>query len=727
MSDFKSLLKPGFRRSNTSSSAKSDLSTPSASNPAGGEHSSRNRGSLRLSKNKRLSSIASVQEEKALPALPTLNHINRPRGQAEAQSTPRPNQGKEPRQITPVEKIQPKLVVEEASPQPQRRGDTTSKSQSKPAERPDRLRESDARPSLATRRHSPISFDQSRGFPFVPNDESSRSPQRSPPSRTRPQTYNRMPSRKVWVKRPNAVATQVPIGEDDLVDDVKDMILRKYANSLGRNFDPPDVNLKLVLGPHSSRHTNERNLGPDENILKILDMHFTGGQSMDEALLIDVPRKTPKHSPRVAMPYYLQDDLRPAETGTDYFPPMPAAGPQSPHLSSNLSLSGTHVNSQRPPAHAHPHSIAILETGHVPNLPSPGAGNRTRHSDRPTRPRHVRQHTSSPTVISSVPHSQAHDPHNAPSKSNPASTPPVPEAPHRTATPPPRVDSPRPTQKTRRSKKSPLNGNSAHQIHGLLDGSVPPINCLIVEDNIINLRLLEAFLKRLKVRWSTAMNGEIAVNKWREGGFHLVLMDIQLPVMNGLDATKEIRRLERVNKIGVFANNAARSTPEFEKGVDDSLIGTSMDGADDEETSKEPKQEDNLKNMSLFKSPVIIVALTASSLQSDRHAALAAGCNDFLTKPVNFDWLSRKVMEWGCMQALIDFDGWRKWKDISNQKAATGDDKTSKKAVNGRVSSGEKVKSPLMNGKHKKFLGITDGGNSSGGEGAGGSSGGEGG
>lgn len=241
-------------------------------------------------------------------------------------------------------------------------------------------------------------------------------------------------------------------------------------------------------------------------------------------------------------------------------------------------------------------------------------------------------------------------PHSVPAPPPQPSVPtppaPVPDSPQtKSHTPPVPVASPR----TSRKPKSAASPGAV--FGGLIDGTVPPINVLIVEDNIINQKLLEAFMKRLSVRWKCAANGEEAVRKWRQGGFHLVLMDIQLPVMNGLDATKEIRRLERLNGIGVFPKNSSGRS---------SVSSTTEDRRPG--LNRTVSEEDTLSDLSLFRSPVIIVALTASSLQSDRHEALAAGCNDFLTKPVGFPWLSQKVTEWGCMQALIDFEGWRKWR-----------------------------------------------------------------
>ncbi|KAK9248559.1 hypothetical protein V1506DRAFT_528210 [Lipomyces tetrasporus] len=182
----------------------------------------------------------------------------------------------------------------------------------------------------------------------------------------------------------------------------------------------------------------------------------------------------------------------------------------------------------------------------------------------------------------------------------------------------------------------------------LFDGVVPPVKVLIVEDNIINQKILETFMRKRRIRSGVAKNGKEAIEKWREGGYHLVLMDIQLPVLSGIEATKEIRRLERRNRIGVYVDEDARNI----------------------------KEEDVLPPHR-FKSPVIIVALTASSLDSDRREALAAGCNDFLTKPVNLVWLERKITEWGCMQALIDFEGWRSWKGSDDAEKETNGSSTS--------------------------------------------------
>lgn len=166
---------------------------------------------------------------------------------------------------------------------------------------------------------------------------------------------------------------------------------------------------------------------------------------------------------------------------------------------------------------------------------------------------------------------------------------------------------------------------------------LPSISVLVVEDNAINQAILGAFLRKHKIHYQIAKNGQEAIDKWKTGGFHLVLMDIQLPVKSGIEATKEIRHLEKVNRIGVFAQNELTNN------------NLELELSDDEKL-----------DLNVFRSPVIIVALTASSNSSvDKKNALTAGCNDYLTKPVNLVWLQNKITEWGCMQALIDFDGWR--------------------------------------------------------------------
>lgn len=186
------------------------------------------------------------------------------------------------------------------------------------------------------------------------------------------------PQRKIWVKRPGGSATLVPVMEDWLVDELRDQILRKYGNSIGRNFDPPDIVVRILPREGSDKQlTPERVLSPEEPLLSAIDGHFPGGQSVAEALLIDTPqRRTPKPSPRHPVYYH------PADVGDpgDYFTLVPGT---TGHASS------THTA----PAHTTGNSISILSTGVPPPLPSPGSLS-IRH--RPTLARHT---TDSPAVL----------------------------------------------------------------------------------------------------------------------------------------------------------------------------------------------------------------------------------------------------------------------------------------------------------------------------------------
>jgi len=126
---------------------------------------------------------------------------------------------------------------------------------------------------------------------------------------------------------------------------------------------------------------------------------------------------------------------------------------------------------------------------------------------------------------------------------------------------------------------------------------------LLVEDNAINLRLAEELLTRAHMVVDTATTGKQAVEKIRERAYDAVLMDVQMPEMDGYDATRAIRTMEKANR--------------FDKGeVPPRLI------------------------------PVPIIAMTAHAMKGDREKCLAAGMDDYVTKPIDVDILFPALSRW---------------------------------------------------------------------------------
>jgi CheY-like chemotaxis protein len=148
---------------------------------------------------------------------------------------------------------------------------------------------------------------------------------------------------------------------------------------------------------------------------------------------------------------------------------------------------------------------------------------------------------------------------------------------------------------------------------------------LLVDDNVVNLRLLETFMRKRKHDYTCAENGLIAVEAF-EGAqrekesqgrcYGIIFMDISMPVMDGLEATREIRKLER------------KQREEYEKQENNN-------DSDDKEIPASP-----------VPTPALIVALTGLANGQDQANAFASGVDLFMTKPVKFKEIGRLLDDW---------------------------------------------------------------------------------
>jgi PAS domain S-box-containing protein len=156
-----------------------------------------------------------------------------------------------------------------------------------------------------------------------------------------------------------------------------------------------------------------------------------------------------------------------------------------------------------------------------------------------------------------------------------------------------------------------------HTLAGI--DSAPRI--LVAEDNLINQKLTIRILEKLGYQSDVVENGQEALAALAKGFYALVLMDCQMPVVDGFEATKLLREKE---------------------GRQRSMVNGQSSGKDAVEIFS-PLTNDPLP-MTSFHIP--IVALTANAMRGDRERCLAAGMDDYLTKPVRKDDLKGVLERW---------------------------------------------------------------------------------
>jgi signal transduction histidine kinase/PleD family two-component response regulator len=142
------------------------------------------------------------------------------------------------------------------------------------------------------------------------------------------------------------------------------------------------------------------------------------------------------------------------------------------------------------------------------------------------------------------------------------------------------------------------------------------IKVLIVEDNLVNMRLAKIIILEClpNATFVEAVNGKKAVEQFVKEQPHLVFMDVQMPEMNGYDATTEIRRIER---------------ERLEESLHQSVNNQSL-----------------LINHQVTSQRTPIIGLTAGTVKGEREKCLQAGMDDYISKPILEDAVEKAIDKW---------------------------------------------------------------------------------
>jgi len=166
------------------------------------------------------------------------------------------------------------------------------------------------------------------------------------------------------------------------------------------------------------------------------------------------------------------------------------------------------------------------------------------------------------------------------------------------------------------SKEVAMSKEKKFTIDGLLEA-------LVVDDNLINQKLLERLLLNMEMNVTVADNGLEAFELYKKNNYSIVLMDIQMPVMSGIESTKNILEYEQ-NKglkhtpiIAVTANSSRKNMGEYLEAGMDGFLGKPirLDKLKEMITEHTAKKDKVKKSVLLYKSEKLTAKIYTSILE----------------------------------------------------------------------------------------------------------------